>query len=106
MNKFVFSGRLTNDVAYFPAKNEGGSAAARFGVAINNRKDDAVFVDCVSFGKGADFANQYFKKGTHLMITAHAQARKDENGKQTGIQFVVEDTEFIDPKNKGEVTAE
>ena len=100
MNKVMFSGRLTNDVSFYPAKSEHGAAVARFPVAVDHRKNtETTFVTCVNFGKGAEFARDYLEKGKRYMFTAHIQASKGEDGKQNGIQFVIEDVEFVEPKS-------
>lgn len=107
MNKSVFTGRLTQDVAFFPAKAENGVAAARFPVALDHRRDaETTFVNCVVFGKGAEFARDNLKKGKKYLFSTHIQASHDKDGKQNGVQFVVEETEFVEPKAKAEASAE
>jgi single-strand DNA-binding protein len=107
MNKVMISGRLTNDVTFYPAKSEDGAAVARFPVAIDHRKGaDTTFVTCVSFGKGAEFARDFLVKGKRYMFSAHIQASKGEDGKQNGVQFVVEEVEFVEPKTEATANAE
>ena len=99
MNKAIFTGRLTQDVAFFPAKSENGTAAARIAIALDHRKDaETTFVNCVSFGRGAEFARDNLVKGKKYMFTTHVQATKGDDGKQNGVQFVVEEVEFVEPK--------
>lgn len=99
MNKFVFSGRLAQDVKYFPAKGDNSTGVARFNVAIDHRpNEDATFVSCVAFGKGADFAQKYLTKGSRYLFDTHVQHDKDKDGKVVGLQCIIENIEFVEPK--------
>lgn len=73
-NKVIIVGNLTRDVElkYLPS----GSAAATIGLASNRKfkkqdgtmVDETCFVDVKLFGRTAEVANQYLKKGSQILI--------------------------------------
>lgn len=73
-NKIIIVGNLTRDVElkYLPS----GSALATIGLASNRRykkqdgtqADEVCFVDVKLFGRTAEVANQYLKKGSQILI--------------------------------------
>ncbi|MDE7255254.1 MAG: single-stranded DNA-binding protein [Helicobacter sp.] len=73
-NRIILVGNLTRDVElrYLPS----GSAVARIGLATNRRfkkqdgsmDDEVCFVDVSLFGRTAEVANQYLKKGSKVLI--------------------------------------
>ena len=73
-NKVIIVGNLTRDVElkYLPS----GSAAATIGLASNRKfkkqdgtmADETCFVDVKLFGRTAEVANQYLKKGSQILI--------------------------------------
>ena len=77
MNKCIYMGRLTRDpeVRYSQDKK----AVARYTVAVdrvktpNNPNPGANFISCVAFGKSAEFAEKYLKKGMKILVEGHTQ---------------------------------
>lgn len=73
-NKVIMVGNLTRDVElrYLPS----GSAVATIGLASNRRYkkqdgsqgEEVCFVDAKLFGRTAEVANQYLKKGSKVLI--------------------------------------
>ncbi|RDU71475.1 single-stranded DNA-binding protein [Helicobacter brantae] len=73
-NKVILVGNLTRDVElrYMPS----GSAVATMGMATNRRYrkqdgsqgDDTCFIDVKLFGRTAEVANQYLRKGSKVLI--------------------------------------
>ena len=73
-NKVVLVGNLTKDIElrYLPS----GTAAARLNLANNRRykkqdgtqADEVCFIDVNLFGRTAEVANQYLKKGSQVLI--------------------------------------
>lgn len=73
-NKIIIIGNLTRDVElrYLPS----GSAVATIGIASNRRykkqdgtqADEVCFVDVKLYGRTAEVANQYLKKGSQILI--------------------------------------
>ena len=74
-NKVILVGRLTRDVElrYLPS----GSAVANFGIATSRtwkdknsgeNKEETMFIDIKTFGRSAEIANQYLKKGNRVLV--------------------------------------
>ena len=74
LNKVMLIGNLTRDpdLKYLP----NGSAIVEYGLAINrswtdpagNKKEEATFVDVVMFGKVAEIAGKWLKKGKPVYV--------------------------------------
>lgn len=78
MNKTILMGRLTKDpeVKYF--QNENSTAMARYTLAVDRRyrkdgKAETDFISCVTFGKNAEFAEKYLKKGLKILVSGRIQ---------------------------------
>src|SRR5271166_2681787 len=83
LNKVLLIGRLTRDPEVRMFSN--GGKVAKFGFAVNNRKknqqtgqweDEPVFLDVSAFNRGdfgklADQAEQYLRKGRQIFIEGH-----------------------------------
>ena len=89
MNKVVLMGRLTGDpeVRY----TQGEMAVGRYTLAVDRRfKRDgeatADFINCVAFGKQAEFAERYFRQGLKVIIPRQNPDWKlHESGGKKGI---------------------
>ena len=86
MNKVVLIGRLTADVEARATTT--GTAVSRYRLAVDRRfkregEQDADFIPVVTFGKAAEFAEKYFKKGMKVAVTGRIQtgSYKDKDGK-------------------------
>ena len=73
MNKAILIGRLTRDpeVRYSQGSN---TAVARYTIAVDRKfkKDGeptADYIPCVVFGRQAEFAEKYFRKGMKVVIS-------------------------------------
>lgn len=110
MNKVELVGRLTRDPEVRYTQGENASAIARFSVAVNRRfknnegNYDADFINCVAFGKSAEFIEKYFKKGMAIGISGRIQTGNYTN--KDGVKVyttdvVVEEAEFVESKNSG-----
>lgn len=108
MNKVELVGRLTRDPEVRYTQGENASAIARFSVAVNRRfknnegNYDADFINCVAFGKSAEFIEKYFKKGMAIGISGRIQTGNYTN--KDGVKVyttdvVVEEAEFVESKN-------
>lgn len=109
MNKVIMMGRLTRD----PEINSTGTMTlARYSLAVDRRfKRDgeaaADFFNCVTFGKSAEFAEKYFRKGTKVLVTGRLQTGSYTNKdgqKVNTVDIIVEDQEFAESKGTGEGT--
>lgn len=113
MNKVILMGRLTRDPEVRYSQAAEPLAIARYTLAVDRRgrKDNnggeqtADFIQCVSFGKTAEFAEKYFKQGTKIAITGRIQTgsytNKDGNKVYT-TEVVVEEQEFAESKASAE----
>lgn len=107
MNKVILIGRLTRDPEIRYAQNENGTAVARYTLAVVDRRfkrdgeQDADFIGCVVFGKGAEFAEKYLAKGTKIAVTGRIQTGSYTNKdgqKVYTTDVVVEEQEFAESK--------
>ena len=107
MNKCTLVGRLTRDPEIRYSQGENATATARFSVAVNRRfknsegNYDADFINCVAFGKSAEFVEKYFKKGMAIGLTGRIQTGSYTNKdgqKVYTTDVVVEETEFVESK--------
>lgn len=107
MNKVQLVGRLTRDPEIRYSQGENATATARFSVAVNRRfknaegNYDADFINCVVFGKSAEFVEKYFKKGMAIGLTGRIQTGSYTNKdgqKVYTTDVVVEETEFVESK--------
>lgn len=108
MNKVILMGRLTRDpeVRYAQGSN---TAVCRYSLAVDRRfkrdgEPDADFFNCTVFGKGAEFAEKYFTKGTKILVSGRIQNNNYTNKdgqKVYDIQIIVDEQEFAESKNSG-----
>lgn len=110
MNKVIIIGRFTRDPEIKYTTGENATATTRFSLAVNRRfknkegNYDADFINCVAFGKTAEFIEKYFTKGMAIGITGRIQTgsyTNKEGQKVYTTDVVVEETEFVESKNKG-----
>ncbi|WP_343210274.1 single-stranded DNA-binding protein [Anaerolentibacter hominis] len=107
MNKVVLMGRLTRDPEIRYSQGENSLAIARYTLAVDRRfkrsgEQDADFIQCVVFGKSAEFAESYFKQGMRVTICGRIQTgsyTNREGQKVYTTEVVVEEQEFAESKN-------
>lgn len=107
MNKCVLMGRLTRDPEVRYSQGDNASAVARFSLAVDRRfkKDGdqtADFINCVAFGKTAEFIEKYGYKGTKFVVEGRIQTGNYTNKdgqKVYTTDVVVEQVEFAESKN-------
>jgi single-strand DNA-binding protein len=108
MNKVILVGNLTRDIEI--RYSGAGLAIGKTGIATNRRfktqtgemKDEVMFVDITFFGKTAETASKYFRKGSKILIEGRLSLEQwqDQSGqKKTKHSVIVESLEFIVPKN-------
>ena len=106
MNKVVLMGRLTRDPDVRYSQGETPLAIARYTLAVDRRfkrngEQDADFINCVAFGRTAEFAEKYFKQGTKIAITGRIQTGSYTNRDGQKIyttDVVIEEQEFAESK--------
>ena len=106
MNVVMSSGRLTADPRI---SNSGDLMIARYSLALDRpvRKDapegtrTADFPNYVVFGKGAEFAQKYLRKGMKIIVQGHLQTGSFTNQEGQTVyttDVIVERQEFADGK--------
>ncbi len=110
MNKVILMGRLTRDPEVRYSQGESSTAVARYTLAVDRRfvrnnggdQQTADFINCVSFGRTAEFAEKYFHKGIKIAVTGRIQTGSYTNRdgqKVYTTEVVVEEQEFAESKN-------
>lgn len=106
MNKVILMGRLTRDPEVRYSQGDNATAIARFTLAVDRRikRDNEASVDyinCVSFGRSAEFAEKYFHKGTKIVIVGRIQTGNYTNKdgqKVYTTDIVIEEQDFAESK--------
>lgn len=108
MNKVILTGRLTKDPEIRYSQND--TAIVRYTLAIDrmirNAEQSADFIRCVCFGKPAEFAEKYLRKGIKIAITGHIQTGSytDRDGRKVyTTDVVIETQEFCESRNASNV---
>lgn len=108
MNVFFGTGRLTAD-PIIGVTSGTGTSVARYTLAIprcrTGEQQATDFIRCKAFGKGADFAAKYLRKGQRVAVRGSLQVSKYEKDgtPQTMVEVVVAQQEFCDaPRKKQE----
>lgn len=99
-------GRLTRDPEVRYSQGDNATAIARFTLAVDRRikRDNEASVDyinCVSFGRSAEFAEKYFHKGTKIVIVGRIQTGSYTNKdgqKVYTTDIVIEEQDFAEGK--------
>ena len=110
MNKVILMGRLTRDPEVRYSAGENALAIARYTLAVDRRfKRDgeatADFINCVSFGRTAEFAEKYFRQGIKIAISGRIQTGSYTNREGQNVyttEVVVEEQEFAESKSASE----
>ena len=107
MNKVILMGRLTRDPEVRYSQGESSTAIARYTLAVDRRfkrdgEPTADFINCVAFGRTAEFAERYLRKGTKIAVTGRIQTGSYTN--KDGVRVyttdvVVEEHEFAESRN-------
>ena len=108
MNKVILMGRLTRDAEIRYAQGDNSLAIARFSLAVDRRysknaeEQSTDFINCVAFGKIAEFFERFGRKGTKFVVEGRIQTGSYTN--KDGVKvyttdIVVEDQEFAESKN-------
>lgn len=114
MNKAILVGRLTRDPEVRHAKNEDGMAVAKYSLAVDRRhhregEQTCDFIPCTAFGKAAEFAEKYLKKGTKIIVTGKIRTGSYTNRDGQRVyttEIITEEQEFAESKGRGEQAAD
>lgn len=108
MNKVILLGRMTRDAEV--RRGESDSIFARFSLAVDRRfkkdgeEQTADFINCVAFGKTAEFLEKFAHKGVKFIVEGRIQTGSYTNKDGVKIyttDIVVENIEFAESKNAG-----
>jgi len=99
-------GRLTKDPEIRSTAD--GKTIASYSLAVNRsfKREgdlDADFLNCVAFGKPAEFAEKYFKKGMQILVTGRIQTgsyTNKEGHKVYTTDIIIESQEFTERKQE------
>ena len=99
-------GRLTRDPDVRYSQGENATAVARYTLAVDRRfkregEATADFINCVAFGRNAEFAEKYLAQGVKILICGHIQTGSYTN--RDGVKVyttdvAVEEQEFAESK--------
>lgn len=113
MNKVILMGRLTRDPEVRYSQGDSATAVARYTLAVDRRfkrdgEASADFINCVVFGKSAEFAERYFRQGLKVVVSGRIQTGSYTN--RDGVKVyttdvVVEDQEFAESKAVSDANA-
>lgn len=100
-------GRLVRDPDVRYSQGEKSTAVARFTLAVDRRfkreaEPQTDFINCVSFGRAAEFTEKYLRKGTKIAVTGRIQTggyTNRDGHKVYTTDVVVEEQEFAESKS-------
>ena len=101
MNKVILIGRLTRDPNYTTTQT--GTEIARYTLAVDRIGEGADFISCVAFGKAAQFADKYLKKGNRIAITGRLRTGSYRNREGKDVyttDVIIESQEFCESKSE------
>ena len=110
MNKVILMGRLTRDAEIRYSQGESSMAIARFSLAVDRRfrkegdEQGTDFINCVAFGKTAEFLERFGRKGTKFVLEGRSQTGSytNKDGQRVYTTDVVtENIEFAESKGSG-----
>lgn len=107
-NKIILMGNLTRDVEI--RYSQGGSAIGNTGIATNRKwksqtgeqKEEVMFVDLTFFGRTAEIANQYLRKGSKVLVDGRLsldQWTAQDGTKRSKHAVIVENLQML-PKSE------
>lgn len=106
-NKIILVGNLTRDIELRYAQS--GTAIAKTAIATSRKftsngekKEEVCFVDITFFGRSAEVANQYLRKGSKILVEGRLNFEQwsDQNGqKRSKHSVIVETMQMLDSKN-------
>lgn len=106
MNKWVGMGRLIRDPEVRYSAGDNSLMIARYTLAVERHykkegEPKADFIQCVVFGKMAEFAKKYFHQGLRITVSGRMQTGSYTNNEGRTIyttEIIVEEQEFADNK--------
>lgn len=109
MNKVELTGRLKKKPEVRYGGTDNSVAIAKYTLAVDRRykrdgEPTADFIQCVCFGKAAEFAEKYFRKGTKIAIIGRIKtgSYESEGRRIYTTDIIVEEQEFCESKKSGD----
>ena len=109
-NKIILVGNLTRDIEL--RYSQGGMGIAKTAIATSRKftvngekKEEVCFVDITFFGRSAEVANQYLRKGSKILVEGRLNFEQwvDQNGqKRSKHSVIVETMQMLDSKGEGQ----
>lgn len=107
MNKVILCGRLTRDPNVMVNQGEKPLTIARWTLAVDRKfkregEQEADFINCVAFGKTAEFIQKYFTKGMKMIVEGRITTGSYEKDgvKHYTTDVTVEQVEFTESKRE------
>lgn len=109
-NKIILVGNLTKDIElrYLPS----GTAIANTSIATSHKytsngekKEETCFIDLSFFGRSAEVANQYLKKGSKILVEGrlkHDTWTDNEGNKKSKHSVLVETMQMLGTKQESQ----
>ena len=106
-NKVILVGNLTRDVEV--RYSQSGSAIGKVGIATSRKfksatgeqKEEVMFIDLTFFGRTAEIANQYLRKGSKVLVEGRLileQWVAQDGSKRSRHSVTVESMKMLDSK--------
>ncbi len=106
-NKVILVGNLTRDIEL--RYSQGGMGIAKTAIATSRKftsngekKEEVCFVDITFFGRSAEVANQYLRKGSKILVEGRLNFEQwvDQNGqKRSKHSVTVETMQMLDSRS-------
>lgn len=114
VNTVILIGRLTRDPEVRYSQGSESMAIARYTLAVDRSyrregENNTDFIGCVAFGRNAEFAEKYFRKGTKIAITGRIQTGSyvnREGQKVYTTDVVINTQEFAGSRNEAQEPAQ
>lgn len=114
VNTVILIGRLTRDPEVRYSQGSESMAIARYTLAMDRSyrregENNTDFIGCVAFGRNAEFAEKYFRKGTKIAITGRIQTGSyvnREGQKVYTTDVVINTQEFAGSRNEAQEPAQ
>jgi len=114
-NKIILAGNLTRDVEI--RYTQGGSAIGNTAIATSRKfksqtgeqKEEVLFVDLTFFGRTAEIANQYLRKGSKVLVDGRLkldQWTAQDGTKRSKHSVTVENLQMLDTRSQSEQLAQ
>jgi single-strand DNA-binding protein len=113
-NKIIIAGNLSKDIEI--RYSQSGSAIANTAIATTRKfkgadgqqKEEVLFVDVTFFGRSAEVANQYLRKGSKVLLDGRLkldQWTAKDGSKRSKHSVSVESMQMLDSRADGQTTA-